>query len=115
LRQEQTASQVFVVDDGSPLPVAIPEHIMASGNLQLWRMRGKRRRFRGAKFRERSFHQCVDRVRPLPCSTRPDWPQAGSHYLDIAVWLGATGIAASSLVQARTRIARQELRTLHRN
>jgi glycosyltransferase involved in cell wall biosynthesis len=38
LRQDQPASQIFVVDDGSPVPVSIPERIMASGKVQLWRM-----------------------------------------------------------------------------
>ena len=67
------------------------------------------------EIRDRSFHQRVDYVHPLPCSTRPDWPRAGSHDLDIAVWLGAIGIAASSFVEAGTRIVPQEFRTLHRN
>src|ERR1700691_5762799 len=38
LLQDQPASQISVVDDGSPLPVVIPERIMSSGKVQLFRL-----------------------------------------------------------------------------
>jgi len=81
LRQDQPASQIFVVDDGSPVPVSIPERIMASGKVQLWRMPEN-----SGIAAARNFaiaHSTAAWVACINCEVlpAPDWLQKCSHHL----------------------------------
>ncbi len=81
LRQEQSTSQIFVVDDGSPLPVVLPERITASGKVQVVRMVensgiSAARNFAIARSTT-AWVACIN-CEVLPAS---DWLQTCSHHL----------------------------------
>ena len=81
LRQNWPASQIFVVDDGSPVPVSIPERIMASGKVRLLRLAEN-----GGIAAARNFaiaHSTAAWVACINCEVLParDWLQACSYHL----------------------------------
>ena len=81
LRQFQTVSQILVIDDGSPVPVVIPERILSSGKVQLWRMAENRgiaaaRNFAIARSTA-AWVACIN-CEVLPA---PDWLQSCSCHL----------------------------------
>jgi len=187
LRQDPPDSQIVVV--GSPVPVWIPERIMASGKVQLWRMpeysdisaarnfaiarstagwvggvhqlRSSARArvaadmfppslqtpprrgvlhadgspespaaaysvaYQWMRFQETKFgdSRCslpkvvIDQARWLVMRLGRNLVKLRFYFwpIDIAVWLGAIGIAASSFLQDRIRTMAQETPTLNRN